>query len=70
MLILNNLFQSLENFDELRTVRTPWNTSPSLGALPRPTNLFCELQVSKPDYTSNIGRASQLDGIIEGTSSF
>ena len=70
MLILNNLFQSLENFDELRTARTPWYSSPSLGVLPSPTNLSCELRVSKPDYTSNIGRASQLDGIIEGTSSF
>ena len=65
-----NLFQSLENFDELRTARTPWYSSPSLGVLPSPTNLSCELRVSKPDYTSNIGRASQLDGIIEGTSSF
>ena len=40
--------------------------SSGLGALPSPTKPCCKLRVSEPDYTSKLGRASQLMENMKG----
>ena len=65
MLQYKQYIQSVETL-LLGITRTPENVSPGLGVLPSPTKPNCELRVSEPDYTSKLGRASQLMENMKG----
>ena len=61
---LNNIFKVLKPCCGI--TRTPDCLSPGLGASPSPTKPCCDLRVSEPDYTTKLGRASQLVEFMKG----